>query len=283
MMRWRLLLRKTSYFSATLAPTRGRRGLNFIAVKYPKIYFGVVLSIYFLWIAYDPMQGSFLDNVDLPIHETGHLLFRVFGEFMMIAGGSLFQVIFPAVFVGYFIWQKELLFGRDRPVLGRAEHFERLGLRGRRGCNAARSDKRLYRQRGQLSRLELSADCDRAARLDKDRRRNYPICRNIDYNHCEAFLRFIFRFCKTRTRIMKVTLITGASSGIGEAFARRLAAEKHNLVLVARNEKKLHELCDELMLEHKITAHYVLDLTEPGCRPAAFRGNGDGTDLRSIG
>ncbi len=62
---------------------------------------------------------------------------------------------------------------------------------------------------------------------------------------------------------MKVTLITGASSGIGEAFARRLAAEKHNLVLVARNEKKLHELCDELMLEHKITAHYVtLDLTD---------------------
>lgn len=63
---------------------------------------------------------------------------------------------------------------------------------------------------------------------------------------------------------MKVTLITGASSGIGEAFARRLAAEKHDLVLVARTEKKLHELCDELMLKHRITAHYVvLDLAEP--------------------
>jgi len=62
---------------------------------------------------------------------------------------------------------------------------------------------------------------------------------------------------------MKVTLITGASSGIGEAFARRLASEGHDLVLVARSEEKLHELCDELMLEHKITAHYVtLDLTE---------------------
>src|SRR5215211_4068383 len=62
---------------------------------------------------------------------------------------------------------------------------------------------------------------------------------------------------------MKFTLITGASSGIGEAFARRLAEKKHNLVLVARSEIKLHELCDELMLQHKITAHYVaLDLTE---------------------
>jgi len=56
---------------------------------------------------------------------------------------------------------------------------------------------------------------------------------------------------------MKATLITGASSGIGEAFARRLAAEKHNLVLVARSENKLHELCDDLMIEHQIIAHYV--------------------------
>src|SRR5690606_17247526 len=62
---------------------------------------------------------------------------------------------------------------------------------------------------------------------------------------------------------MKFTLITGASGGIGEAFARRLAGEKHNLVLVARSANKLHELCDELMLKHRITAHYVaLDLTE---------------------
>ena len=73
----------------------------------PKLIFAVLLTIYFLWIAYDPMQGSFLDHVDLPIHETGHLLFRPLGEFMGIAGGSLFQVTFPAVFVGYFIWRLE--------------------------------------------------------------------------------------------------------------------------------------------------------------------------------
>lgn len=62
---------------------------------------------------------------------------------------------------------------------------------------------------------------------------------------------------------MKATLITGASGGIGEAFARRLAAERHNLVLVARSEDKLRELCDELMLAHKITAHYIaIDLID---------------------
>jgi len=62
---------------------------------------------------------------------------------------------------------------------------------------------------------------------------------------------------------MKATLITGASGGIGEAFARRLAVENHNLVLVARSENKLHDLCDELMVKYKITAHYVaIDLID---------------------
>jgi hypothetical protein len=73
-------------------------------VRYPELLFAVVLAVYFVWIAFAPLDGSFLDLVDLPIHETGHLLFTPFGEFMMIAGGSLFQVIFPAVFVGYFVW-----------------------------------------------------------------------------------------------------------------------------------------------------------------------------------
>ena len=72
--------------------------------NYPKLVFAAIFAICFLWIAYDPMQGSFLDMVDLPIHETGHIVFRLLGEFMGIAGGSLFQVIVPAVFVGYFVW-----------------------------------------------------------------------------------------------------------------------------------------------------------------------------------
>ena len=73
--------------------------------SFPKLIFAVILTIYFLWIAYAPMLGSFLDLVDLPIHETGHLIFRIFGEFVGIAGGSIFQVLLPAVFVGYFIWK----------------------------------------------------------------------------------------------------------------------------------------------------------------------------------
>lgn len=62
---------------------------------------------------------------------------------------------------------------------------------------------------------------------------------------------------------MSVALITGASGGIGEGFARRLAADGRDLVLVARRENALHELCDELMLKHSVNAHYIVcDLTE---------------------
>ncbi len=70
---------------------------------------------------------------------------------------------------------------------------------------------------------------------------------------------------------MKDTQITGASSGIGEEFARQLAAEGHELVLVARSEAALHELCDALMLKHRIMAHYIVcDLAEDGADERLF-------------
>jgi short-subunit dehydrogenase len=64
---------------------------------------------------------------------------------------------------------------------------------------------------------------------------------------------------------MKVTLITGASGGIGKAFAERLASEKHNLLLVARSEEKLKALCTELSNRYSITATYITaNLAEAG-------------------
>ncbi len=68
----------------------------------PKLVVAIIASLYFFWCAYDPYQWHLIDGVNLVIHEAGHLLFSFLGEFMMIAGGSLLQMIMPALFVGYF-------------------------------------------------------------------------------------------------------------------------------------------------------------------------------------
>ena len=79
---------------------------------------------------------------------------------------------------------------------------------------------------------------------------------------------------------MKTTLITGASSGIGEAFARRLAARGEDLLLVARSEEKLKSLCEELAQAHNVHAQYVAaDLTAADA-PSGLFAETEGRGLR---
>ncbi|MFN2515931.1 MAG: SDR family NAD(P)-dependent oxidoreductase [Pyrinomonadaceae bacterium] len=70
---------------------------------------------------------------------------------------------------------------------------------------------------------------------------------------------------------MNTTLITGASSGIGEVFARKLAARGQNVLLVARSEDKLITLCNELGRSNSVRAQYVaLDLSKPDSAARLF-------------
>jgi hypothetical protein len=81
--------------------------VSFVQKKHLKMAAASLAGLYFVWCALDPHQPRLIDGANLLIHEAGHLFFRPFGEFMMIAGGSLFQVIVPSIFVGYFIYYRK--------------------------------------------------------------------------------------------------------------------------------------------------------------------------------
>lgn len=62
-------------------------------------------SLYFIFngIDWEVIGGSFMHGINLMFHEFGHLFFSPFGNFMMILGGSLFQVLWPWTFLLAFL------------------------------------------------------------------------------------------------------------------------------------------------------------------------------------
>jgi hypothetical protein len=72
-------------------------------IAYSRLALTVMLALYAIPLMRHPEAGSFLDGLDLAIHETGHLVFAMFGDVIHAAGGTLFQLIVPATFLGYFV------------------------------------------------------------------------------------------------------------------------------------------------------------------------------------
>ena len=78
-------------------------------------------------------------------------------------------------------------------------------------------------------------------------------------------------------------LVTGASAGIGEAFAHALAGRGMNLVLTARRADRLSRLADLVAGEHGVKAAYVAaDLGEPGAAERVWKEATEGREIHLL-
>jgi hypothetical protein len=69
-----------------------------------------------------------------------------------------------------------------------------------------------------------------------------------------------------------VALITGASEGIGRELAKCFAADRHDVIVTARNEARLNELAAELRAAHGVAVTVIpMDLSPEGAAEALFQ------------
>ncbi len=61
----------------------------------------IILPIAVFWSLNRGNYGL-MDNIDLVIHEAGHVFFSLFGKFIYTLGGTLMQIIIPGIIAGFF-------------------------------------------------------------------------------------------------------------------------------------------------------------------------------------
>src|SRR6202167_4749579 len=72
----------------------------------------IIASAFYALFLFQLTRGSgfppYMDLVFIPVHEGGHLLFRFFGEFIAVAGGTLMQLGVPLILVAYFAFHRQI-------------------------------------------------------------------------------------------------------------------------------------------------------------------------------
>jgi hypothetical protein len=76
-------------------------------MKKPRLVGAALATLYFFNYLRTSTEWHFIDNANLIIHEAGHTFLFLMPSLITALGGSLFQVLIPALFIGYFIFRKD--------------------------------------------------------------------------------------------------------------------------------------------------------------------------------
>jgi hypothetical protein len=76
-------------------------------MKWLKLLGVVAFGIYAIWGSFDSCRLWLFNGADLLFHEAGHLILRPLGEFAGICGGTLGQLVFPAIVTVYFLVKRD--------------------------------------------------------------------------------------------------------------------------------------------------------------------------------
>ena len=157
--------------------------LFYVDPKTEPVYFYSRLLLYVLFVFWGwqfimmdytinppPAGNSFMHNINLVFHEAGHVIFRLFGWFMGILGGSLAQLLMPVIVVVVFIvssndtfaasiglWWLGQSFMDLAPYINDALKQELVLLGGRTGADAP-GNHDWNNILGELNRLEKCYD-----------------------------------------------------------------------------------------------------------------------------
>ncbi|HMR55477.1 MAG TPA: hypothetical protein PKD34_02715 [Candidatus Doudnabacteria bacterium] len=77
-------------------------------MNYWKLVTTILVFAYCLFYLSTLNDWHFIDNVNLVIHEAGHVVFALFGNLIMLLGGTILQLLVPIVFILYFVFQKQI-------------------------------------------------------------------------------------------------------------------------------------------------------------------------------